>query len=486
MEHVFFFLYLSGSRAQKHNRHKKLQLLSMTNISSSEARLTKTFRRRRSRKTKRASQGKVSAEGKVLAEGRVKSKQGENLTRHPLAPKNTSGSQTVGIENISKDILNDIEYSKTNDPDPETATQTNTLNPSTYDTTSRFTPAPIPPNAWASNVLIKETRKNLKSNGASKNTNGIDRMHDRPHNNAQNHRINGSSFSEGCHDRSNVPTNSRNNVSFPHFSLIGSKSAPLENLRPSQNFFQSQAVSNSQAGTDIPIDEEDEFTYSKNHIWYPPACYQFMKPPQYCVEGQESGIQPYFNPFSPDALSLIFSPTYSKPPPPYPDTLCTNMYMQSDPNTTNNNDSWPAVPSGTPCPPPLLTAFSPSGAIQSPPITDPSQCQNRLALIKAQLKYYFSTLNLCKDTYLRGLFNEENGALAIKELMKFQRIRNLTRNGKDEGLVILALKSPEFELEFVDDDHVRLRSWRKWVMAKTKLTMNKEDERIERRQSQSL
>lgn len=84
--------------------------------------------------------------------------------------------------------------------------------------------------------------------------------------------------------------------------------------------------------------------------------------------------------------------------------------------------------------------------------------------IKKQLHYYFSTENLCKDTYLRSLFDKSDGKLRVKSLIEFNRLKKLTHDGKYVELVIEAGKELPF-LEVLDgNEFIRLKTWEKWVM----------------------
>ncbi|KAF5098883.1 hypothetical protein D0Z00_001869 [Geotrichum galactomycetum] len=79
--------------------------------------------------------------------------------------------------------------------------------------------------------------------------------------------------------------------------------------------------------------------------------------------------------------------------------------------------------------------------------------------IIAQIEYYFSRDNLCKDTYLRALMNS-NGWVPLNLLASFYRVSRLT-NG-DYNLFVEACKwAPSVE---VVGDKIRLRqNWASWV-----------------------
>ena len=64
------------------------------------------------------------------------------------------------------------------------------------------------------------------------------------------------------------------------------------------------------------------------------------------------------------------------------------------------------------------------------PISQENKRDTLKAKIKKQLQYYFSTENLCKDTYLRSLFDKSDGKLAVKALVEFNRLKVLTHDGK--------------------------------------------------------
>ncbi|RLV94927.1 hypothetical protein JA1_001396 [Spathaspora sp. JA1] len=57
-------------------------------------------------------------------------------------------------------------------------------------------------------------------------------------------------------------------------------------------------------------------------------------------------------------------------------------------------------------------------------------------IIKRQLEYYFSTENLCKDRYLRSLFDPNDGSVKLADLIQFNRLKILTKNGTNFPLLI--------------------------------------------------
>ncbi|KAI5961585.1 LARP4 [Candida pseudojiufengensis] len=94
--------------------------------------------------------------------------------------------------------------------------------------------------------------------------------------------------------------------------------------------------------------------------------------------------------------------------------------------------------------------------------------QQKLAIkkstIKKQIEYYFSTENLCKDTYLRSLIDLKDGKIEISNLLKFKRLLILSSNGKYNNLIIEVINEIE-NLELVDDNQfVRLKNWKLWVL----------------------
>ncbi|KAK6459696.1 uncharacterized protein RJT20DRAFT_5255 [Scheffersomyces xylosifermentans] len=107
--------------------------------------------------------------------------------------------------------------------------------------------------------------------------------------------------------------------------------------------------------------------------------------------------------------------------------------------------------------------------IDSTPLLDRRQSngsmvESKKIKIAAQLNYYFSIENLCKDTYLRSLFNPDNGGVELSELIKFRRMQIMT--GKNLKLLLNVIKSGVLpNLELVNDDKcVRIKSWREWIL----------------------
>lgn len=85
--------------------------------------------------------------------------------------------------------------------------------------------------------------------------------------------------------------------------------------------------------------------------------------------------------------------------------------------------------------------------------------------IKRQIEYYFSTENLCKDTYLRSLFNKNDGTVKLYQLLEFNRMKILTKNGKYTNLLLESIDEIPV-LELVDDESssFRLKNWQDWVI----------------------
>ncbi|EGW31787.1 uncharacterized protein SPAPADRAFT_67808 [Spathaspora passalidarum NRRL Y-27907] len=84
-------------------------------------------------------------------------------------------------------------------------------------------------------------------------------------------------------------------------------------------------------------------------------------------------------------------------------------------------------------------------------------------IIKRQLEYYFSTENLCKDLYLRSLFNPIDGSVKLQDLIQFNRLKNLTKNGTDITLLIDAISDIDSLQLLENEPRVRLKNWRDWV-----------------------
>lgn len=88
------------------------------------------------------------------------------------------------------------------------------------------------------------------------------------------------------------------------------------------------------------------------------------------------------------------------------------------------------------------------------------------ACIKKQLLYYFSVENLCKDLYLRSLFDRDTGAVALSEITKFRKLSQLA--GLNMSLVkrVIDLDCVGILESMVvkDEDAVRVKEWRRWLM----------------------
>ncbi|KAK6205580.1 uncharacterized protein RJT21DRAFT_4920 [Scheffersomyces amazonensis] len=85
--------------------------------------------------------------------------------------------------------------------------------------------------------------------------------------------------------------------------------------------------------------------------------------------------------------------------------------------------------------------------------------------ITKQLAYYFSTENLCKDLFLRRLFNNKNGGVELKRLIKFNKIKYLTNNGKDINLLRKVIRENLPQLELIDSESaVRIIDYEKWLI----------------------
>lgn len=83
--------------------------------------------------------------------------------------------------------------------------------------------------------------------------------------------------------------------------------------------------------------------------------------------------------------------------------------------------------------------------------------------LKVQLKYYFSTDNLCRDVYLRKHMNKE-GFVSLQFIFSFSMVKNMAKN--DYTTLVEAAKDIDI-LEMMcenDDAKVRLKNgWEKWV-----------------------
>lgn len=98
------------------------------------------------------------------------------------------------------------------------------------------------------------------------------------------------------------------------------------------------------------------------------------------------------------------------------------------------------------------------------PVAHESKRETLKGSIKKQLQYYFSTENLCKDTYLRSLFDKSDGKLRVKSLIEFNRLKVLTHDGKYAELVVEAARELAFLETLEGNEYIRLKTWEKWVM----------------------
>ncbi|KAI3402830.2 LARP4 [Candida oxycetoniae] len=91
--------------------------------------------------------------------------------------------------------------------------------------------------------------------------------------------------------------------------------------------------------------------------------------------------------------------------------------------------------------------------------------ETKKANIKRQLEYYFSTENLCKDTYLRSLFDKSDGKVEVNKLMAFNRLKILTQNGKYVDLLVEAAQEIPCLYVYEDASYLRLKNWEQWVVS---------------------
>lgn len=121
--------------------------------------------------------------------------------------------------------------------------------------------------------------------------------------------------------------------------------------------------------------------------------------------------------------------------------------------------------------PPVQTHFGPYEYPMAPmsamPFQSPPYWENAavLPVLKAQIEYYFSIENLCKDMYLRSHMDSQ-GFVPLHFVAAFTRVRNLSN---DMGLVRAACEESN-ELDYVvgEDEVERLRrrdTWESWVLA---------------------
>jgi len=82
-----------------------------------------------------------------------------------------------------------------------------------------------------------------------------------------------------------------------------------------------------------------------------------------------------------------------------------------------------------------------------PPIPTPQDLEFEMMLfqLKAQLEYYFSVENLCKDTFLRSIMNSE-GFVPLEIVANFNRVKYL--NGGDLNFLVQAASmSPHLQVK---------------------------------------
>ncbi|RCK64750.1 hypothetical protein Cantr_00366 [Candida viswanathii] len=99
------------------------------------------------------------------------------------------------------------------------------------------------------------------------------------------------------------------------------------------------------------------------------------------------------------------------------------------------------------------------------PVSPKSSTNTKKESIKRQIEYYFSTENLCKDTYLRSLFNKNDGSIKLEQLLEFNRMKILTKNGKYTNLLLESIEEiPVLEMVHNDRTSFRLKNWQTWVI----------------------
>lgn len=115
--------------------------------------------------------------------------------------------------------------------------------------------------------------------------------------------------------------------------------------------------------------------------------------------------------------------------------------------------------------PPVSPHPVPSSPVIQQPISPKGNVSVKKENIKRQIEYYFSTENLCKDTYLRSLFNKNDGSVKLDQLLEFNRMKILTKNGKYTNLLLESIEEIPV-LELVDNEctSFRLKNWQAWVI----------------------
>ncbi|KAI5952912.1 LARP4 [Candida jiufengensis] len=206
---------------------------------------------------------------------------------------------------------------------------------------------------------------------------------------------------------------------------------------------------------------------------------------------------PSLQPFSPfihefnNNNHILEIQSQQQPPPPPPISFISNGLPSPFLIPSSNNNNLPNLSQSPPIfPPQMIYCNLPIFQQQRPLTPIPSNIMNQQNLlytsniaqekklsisskdkliikkstIKKQLEYYFSTENLCKDTYLRSLFDLKDGKIELLKLLKFKRLQILTSNGKYNYLIIEVINEIEI-LELLDNNKfLRLKNWQNWIL----------------------
>lgn len=114
----------------------------------------------------------------------------------------------------------------------------------------------------------------------------------------------------------------------------------------------------------------------------------------------------------------------------------------------------------------LLQPWSPSFLPKKEPKSVLSGSQIA-KLVEDQLAYYFCRDNLLKDVHLRRMFDPGDGTVALAELIKFSKLKNLL--GKDVECLVKIVRMCDFvelfeDAEDIRKSRIRIPDWKFWAL----------------------
>ncbi|OAY79728.1 La-related protein 1C [Ananas comosus] len=153
------------------------------------------------------------------------------------------------------------------------------------------------------------------------------------------------------------------------------------------------------------------------------------------------------------------APPYIRPPPPI---FVPPPFFGHPPQVRPFEASMPFPPEmpslvyyvATPPPPPPFLASPATPPAMFFPTIDPKQ-----AKLLRQIDYYFSTENLCKDTYLRENMDDQ-GWVPLSLIANFNRVRQLT----DDIQFVMETVQLSSAVELQGDKIRRRYDWRNWLL----------------------